>query len=291
MDGGGLIGVDIRGWESDVRRYITEFGMDTQKIVEERARSLVKRLLELTPPVKGKSITAAEKGPSAQKTGRASIQRDLRRAVTPLQADTMKLLTGGEIGSDSTSVSRAISKHGSFLQASHERNRLISRLKAVIAKKDTTALKAIFKHLGRWKEVEFVAFNPALHTSVRNAHGKVPGWQRKVTLDTKAWAEYQTDLCKRIGYAKSGWNRAARALGVSIPKWVARHGLGGGTIENRLGDPVSPYIRMINNASKIPDGDIRPIIVSAIQIERNAMARELDWLAKDAARKSGFSVH
>ncbi|XHR30414.1 MAG: hypothetical protein ACFUZC_07595 [Chthoniobacteraceae bacterium] len=94
-------------------------------------------------------------------------------------------------------------------------------------------------------------------------------------------------LFARVGWLASGWNPAAKKLGVRLPAWIARHSGPGGII------PTSDGRRFrleVTNAVKFV-GSVKNYegrIAKAVQYQANAMQRQADYLLKKSVKQAGF---
>jgi hypothetical protein len=95
-------------------------------------------------------------------------------------------------------------------------------------------------------------------------------------------------LLARVGWLASGWNAAARKLGVRLPAWIDRHGTGTGAIlvtsdDRRFRLEISNAVKFVGN---VKDLDRR--IQKAVTYQANAMQRQADYLLLKAVKKAGF---
>jgi hypothetical protein len=102
-----------------------------------------------------------------------------------------------------------------------------------------------------------------LHQQARGRNGRVKAGRPWLILNAKSIRTVERIRLAMVGNAKSGWMKAARALGLALPQWIARGAKG--IYESHLagdkpyiimGNPV-PYIqatgaelRIINRAMK-----------------------------------------
>jgi hypothetical protein len=114
---------------------------------------------------------------------------------------------------------------------------------------------------------------------------------QKFYVDAVKFRAVLKDRQARIGRLASGWTPAARAVGVAVPEWVARHGTARGTFQStppgggriglravNLGTGLSPEVRT-ELARRIP---------YALQYERSSMVRQIHHLARTNASALGI---
>jgi len=94
-------------------------------------------------------------------------------------------------------------------------------------------------------------------------------------------------LFARVGWLASGWNPAAKKLGVRLPAWITRHSGSGGIIPTNDG---RRFRLELTNAVKFVGGvkNYEGRIRKAILYQANAMQRQADYLLQKAVEKAGF---
>lgn len=95
--------------------------------------------------------------------------------------------------------------------------------------------------------------DPQWHRQQRNRRGKVSRKGRPMlVLSASALRAYTLTKEKLVGFAKSGWATAARALGATrgIPGWVSRN-RGPGTARDATADPSYPRVVLSNTVRYI----------------------------------------
>jgi len=103
-------------------------------------------------------------------------------------------------------------------------------------------------------------------------------------------AEYNAlrkTLFARVGWLASGWNPAAKKLGVRLPAWIACHSGPGGIIPTNDG---RRFRLEVTNAVKFV-GSVKNYegrITKAVQYQANAMQRQADYLLKKSVKQAGF---
>lgn len=101
----------------------------------------------------------------------------------------------------------------------------------------------------------------------------------------------------RVGVLASGWQAAAAALDVPVQQWIARHGGGGGRVELDF-FTARMHVTAENFATGVPAGvrgAMAKRIVYAVQYQRAAMEREIDYMVfkkaqENAMRTRNFSA-
>jgi hypothetical protein len=90
-----------------------------------------------------------------------------------------------------------------------------------------------------------------------------------VVLDDQSVREYEEEVFARIGIAKAGWETAARAVGVPVPEWVARHSTPGRF--RQVNGPDGPSIEIANDVEYGGDFDELEILEKALARRERSM--------------------
>jgi hypothetical protein len=101
----------------------------------------------------------------------------------------------------------------------------------------------------------------------------------------------------RVGVLASGWQAAAAALDVPVQQWISRHGGGAGRVSLDF-FTARMHVTVENFATGVPAGvrgALAKRIIAALQYQKAAMEREIDYLvfkkAQDnAIRTRNFSA-
>lgn len=97
-------------------------------------------------------------------------------------------------------------------------------------------------------------------------------------------------LKSRVGFLASGWTASARALGASVPSWVARHGIGRGTIRMSFTAPRYSITMVSFAPQNSPWQELERRVGYALSYATNNLERQIRYqLEKDAGR-CGFDV-
>lgn len=222
------------------------------KIVREEAKQFVKTIVFLSPP-------------RLQGQGENAVRRDISRSVYALTMQNIKKLFD-------TATPKFKNQMNKFVQGG-----------------DWRGVLAMFKQtpkMSRWFPVSGMNIK-ALHNASQTSRGRVRGQHKRFTLDIGEYANYVGKIVRNVGYLKGGWNAAARALGVNVPEFVARHGTHAGTITN-LDYFDGSSITMTNSAVKLPD--YRHVVDSAMAYRAQAMATKTAALLSFRAVNLGFAV-
>lgn len=116
----------------------------------------------------------------------------------------------------------------------------------------------------------------ALYLSHRQSRGnrwsvRLPG-KAKFYVDRRKMTALMKELWKGVGALGAAFAPAAKALGVTLPAWMKRHGEGrGGRIKIRITNTAHPYIEV---TAKMPNARI------AADVQRR-----VDWAVAEETRK------
>ena len=120
---------------------------------------------------------------------------------------------------------------------------------------------------------------PSWHQSQRNRRGRVPrSAEAMIILRETSLRAYTTTKAKLVGFGKSGWAAAARALGGTrgIPGWVTRNDGPGGVTDNTKGKTNTPYVVLTNNVRYISDILPQKEVDKAVLLQAEKMARAME---------------
>lgn len=111
-------------------------------------------------------------------------------------------------------------------------------------------------------------------------------------VDKFKFTALRKKLESHVGRFASGWVSVAHALKVRAPAWVSRHGPTRGAVRMDL-KSRDMFIEATNRAPNLPlymHADVQRRVDAAIRYQGRAMERELQYLLKSEARKSGLTV-
>lgn len=180
--------------------------------------------------------------PNSLAQGRAAVERDLRRVARPLEPGKIQM----------------------------------PRLAEAVQKKDLPAINAIVARLGGgWGGRTIIAGLDAIratHERARNRYGRIGRDLRNLALFSD-WRSYLRTVQSRVGYTRSGWLPAARAVGLPQPSWVTRHaGYSSGSYDPPTPDDLT--VTAINRSVKIPNYEQRHVY-PAVAARAKSIASEL----------------
>lgn len=255
---------ELSRFNRDLIAFTAALDKDIETEVHVQGRLTLRDAINYTPPMQaGHGNTFQTVAPTTQRRqGEKAIENDLNRLYQAL--NSLDIIASPQ----STKLAQQIRRH--------------MRLR------EWEALGELIKAAGVWPGK---GTPKILAEATRDHHkqwrtrssGKVAGRIKQPFLVASApsIAKRKREAKKAVGYAKSGWNKAARGLKLPVPNWVARHnGPGIFVREGRkhsfavtLGNSV-PYIQ--NRADRIRS--------RAIANRSNAMQRQMDHLATKRTR-------
>lgn len=239
-----FIKLDSLQYRNSVARLIKEKRADAKLLLQEEARLLVKGLVGITPP-------------HTEDEGRKAIDRNLRRAFSPLDPQNFS--------SDGTPAGK--------------------RIAVLIRNNDIVGLNALFARMKRGKLAGKTVLMPdqlpGIHRRLMNSRGRVSKSNFLTTLST--FRRYRDAIWKRVGWAKAGWLAAAQAVGLSLPGYVTRH-------SSRLGTAAwSPApklgITLMNFSTKVPNMAAK--VDFAVHARYNSLVREAQRILSGGKSRRG----
>lgn len=227
-------------------------------LVKQEARLFVRDVVKITPPA-----SAGVSGIKAKKQGESAVARDIARIYgTASKAYVDMALRDKRVA-------------GAFWKA--------------IQAGDLVRAKEIMQKVGgpRYRGTQSIATfdGGVMHERFRK-QGRV-NRDRVVMLvtDAKALRAYVKKMKGQVGLLASGWVRAARKLGQSLPAWVTRHGdRRGACVVIQSGDKVAIII-----SNKVKYGvamDMQRRADYVLGYRRRALATRMPYVIRAALRRA-----
>ncbi len=239
--------VDTRSFESAMNQFIALKRISLREGLRLQAGLLADELVRDTPPEKG---TVQGKAYGARKAGEARLDRDIRRAVRPLDP----------------------SKWNS------------EPLADLIREKRYEALQLAFRN---FSSERIVPFAPAVHEQARDEDGRVRKSRNRATPDYREEAAYDRQMRRRVGLAKGGWVAAQRALGRKVQAWLLPHAWVGDFVDQT--DAAEPRVQIVNQAYWAGGRLAGVIVAKAMARREGRMQRWIEGALAANARKAGLA--
>jgi hypothetical protein len=189
---------DKVGYDRKVRQFAALQRRDLGAVIRDEARLAVIECAERTPPFDGAKMKGG---------GKAAGERAVRRDVRKVFVDAKSL----DLWNDSKSYRNAV-------------------LKGQVG--------VIEKILQNAKRFGGAAMLPTRrhHREQRDRRGRVrQGGKWQAIIGGQAIDQYLGWALRRVGYARSGWNKAASQFGAAVPGWAARHSAPGHVADHTRG--------------------------------------------------------
>lgn len=186
--------VDLTGLNRLLLDLQAVTGEDMGELLRQEARLWLKQVFRFTPPpgASGK----------AKKSGQMAVQDDIKRIV---------------VGLERGFVERAIESNGGSGEF----------IDSYLTKKDGATINL------QWEKAQLTEDGlHRYHQRMRNARGRTLSprnsktqdrWRAKFVVPYDVRAKYIAKVKGRVGYLRSGWNRALVGLGMKPPPWVRNH--------------------------------------------------------------------
>lgn len=257
-------------------------------VMKEEAKQIVQAVMKLTPPA-----TYAQ--------GRAAVNRDLGKVFTTLPAIQKRIkgisfdgragfqaaLTRASKANDESAVrellTQQINGQVSVQVRAHERNGVA--IPGYTQTRRTTG--PMLPELTGGTQIGG-SLNPNLHTSRRDARGKVKGTHvSQVLTKSKDLNDYRKTVLSRVGWAMAGWVTLARQVGAKIPAWASKTRLESvsGTATANFGERA--FVRATNLDVKIPG--YQRLVDTVIATRLRVTGRKIEALVAGRAVNLGFT--
>ncbi len=232
---------------------------DASKVMVRIAKNFVQDCVKFTPPFS--ETTSQESFAAQKKVGEGATGSDINAAFKPAREF--------EFGSARASIQKFVERDSTFFNLPQNEG-LRRRTLGYIATGDWDKLRTVFKDTHQRMDQWVENADKKLHSQVRGSGGRVkrsakthPYW----VFNEKSIAQLLRDKLANVGIAKSGWKKAAVALGLKLPRWITRHN-GAGEYSAVLG----------TNWPKVTVGNLVPYIQAAgaeLRIIQRAIANRV----------------
>jgi hypothetical protein len=208
------------------------------EVIQEQAKLTAFDLIKTTPPNDKQPIN--ESFNLQKKKGEAAIRGDVSTLFQPLSSiAAYSAPTGrkrGKSGRFEPTALKKLAQEGKWDELSE------MMFASGITKKKVDVVADV-------KEKDFLEYKNQL--GLKPGRIKKDGYSRKLVYDGSAIARLVNELTDRVGWAKAGWMKAAKALGVQrIPGWITKHNAPGSFLDDSK-DPDYPVITMFNNVKYV----------------------------------------
>jgi hypothetical protein len=152
----------------------------------------------------------------------------------------------------------------------------------------TAFLKRISPSSGA-RDAVAVPFAPDLHTTQRNAQGRVAknGQSRWATPDAPGEQSYSREKKKDVGKASGGWAPAIEGSGGRVAEWIGRH-RGQGAFIDQSKHLTEPYMTGINRSPWAGNPDAPRQVARAIAFRNTNITTAIANALEHSARSSGL---
>lgn len=237
-----------------MNQLVANLNANGRELLKEEMRLLLRDILQFTPPTRSPKSDDVKQ--TARQRGQTAIENDMRRVAAPLFWKEIQ----------------------------------IPELAEAVYRRDIPRIQAIIKNIPAFKNRTIytsVADLQAAHMRRRNRYGRVRGKADAVAFGSD-WTKYTRTLKQRVGWTRAGWWKAAQALGVPLPKWVARHTsyAPSGYFAPR---PSEMAITAINRSVKIPNYEARHVLPALNRRAKSLVSEAERLLAGGKSRRASFS--
>lgn len=123
----------------------------------------------------------------------------------------------------------------------------------------------------------------------RSAGGQFSSLEGKVAVGRADLARYRREMVKLVGELAAGWNAAAKALGVKVPAWIARHGDRYGVIKVELREhgmriTIGNDVPFVDNITELS----RRLQWALDTVAKSIVERQIPAIVKRLGRAAGF---
>ncbi len=221
-DEGKVISISTVIWEEKITEYAVKTGTGIREALYEEWPLLMRKVMDFTPPFK----TRGQPGSSDLSVGRRATERDIYKTMRPFNPGAVRS----------------------------------KKLEMIIEKQDYAAFNILASrsHDPRMAGARAIPFSEQTHLSQRDRRGRVNGPQQNVVVlgtDAQLLKRYVAKRQAFVGVGKSGWLAALYLVGGDAPGYVAKQGMGAGSVIDDHANEDNPSITAINHSPWAVRGD------------------------------------
>lgn len=262
-------------WANQVRKLSRAMGQTMEQTLRGQAKLFVRDAIRFTPPFGDEPIK--EKFEKQLEIGRDAVFRDRKRVF--VEASAMKQLCEGRWGKN---ITRLIQKGNVALA-----NKLLVEDSGLrVSGIQTSALDMTWRGKRDKRGAVPRGVKPAvLHDGVLPSYKPGLNALRAMPEDPEL-RRILTDKLNRVGAAKSGWVKAAKALKVALPKWIkGNKGAASGTYQE-FGQGSKFGVRVYNEVPHVQlEGRQLRIVERAMANRERNIAKQAEAAWKAAKKK------
>lgn len=257
--------VDFSRGLAKLRRIPPITGQTMQVVISKAAREFISSggktpgMVQVTPPA-SKGVV----GKKAELQGRGAINRDVNLIYATAAA-----------------AFESIKQHDAELAAlfwMHIQEGDFDRAESVLQ----------FASDGKLRSARVVASaTAAIHANLKRGKRRIAPGQRfvQVVKSAKSIEQIKRGLYARVGLLAAGFNPAAQRLGISLPRWIARHGNSFGRV-TVTANPSMFYITIANSARHASANDMARRMRYVADYRLRAIERQMPFLVRKIAREA-----
>jgi hypothetical protein len=132
-----------------------------------------------------------------------------------------------------------------------------------------------------------VILTPAMHQAARDRRGRVRKDLNQAAINAGEVRQYIKTVQQRVGMAKGGWAKGARATRASVPQWASRHSRVAG-VTDRLNNLLRPSITVINRSSWVNRREAERIVGNAMTSRRRSIESRILHNVRRNAQSAGI---
>lgn len=207
--------IDMREFHPAARALVDQTKKDTGVTLKRIAKNLVQDCVKFTPPFS--EATSQESFAVQRKVGIEAVTSDVTGMFRP----------AGEFDFDNNR--RTLLDYietGSTFFGLPENDGLKRRALNYIQAGNWDAIQRIFENTHQRLSKFIASATSEIHKSARDRRGRVRRSAKTrpyYVQDARSIKRLLRTTIANVGIAKSGWNKAARRLGLTLPNWIAKH--------------------------------------------------------------------
>lgn len=229
-------------------------------------------------------------GPAMVKAESKLVVRDAMKLTPPCgrHAITESFAVQRRIGIKSATrqIERLFPFVGEMKVLSRIPARVLPYLQKYIFSGDIAKIKKVFGDFGVNLPIILREATKQLHDGARDAEGRVQKHVQYPILNKSSRDALIKHEVSQVGKGKAGWVKPARALGLSVPKWISQHATSGdGVWNDRTTNTVQPFVELGNLVEHANEGGARLGVMRAAMANRaRSIRKRVEIMVKKMAK-------
>jgi hypothetical protein len=256
--------IDRRAFDEAMRRFSAESGLAAHDVLRDQMRLAVSACVKATPPSRRRYKTADG---IIIKVAKGDTEADHAIGVKSITTDVTRVL--GKIDNKGT-LARLDEQFGRRFHPLQFPEPNLSQARS---------------HVNRFRNKKGRVGKQWIAKTVVLNGGQA--WSQKMHTTTRVRNQVIREKVDKLGQMKAGWAAGAAMFGVSLPGWITKHAIKGGSADTFKEGSDAWYLEISSNAPHIGfhQGILKSAINGRVRAMKTRLEKELFRLAKKHSAK------